>query len=53
MICESRSDFILKHLLSDVPVPVGLLAGGVGGDGDVNAVEDGGLVPPGLESAPP
>ena len=52
MMCESRSDFILKHLLSDVPVAVGLLASGVGRDGDVNAVEDGGLVPTGLESAP-
>ena len=49
---ESRSDFILKGLLSDLTVAVGLLAGGGGGDGDVDAVEDGGLVTPGLESAP-
>ena len=41
-----------EYLLSDVPVAVSLLAGGVSGDGDVYAVEDSGLVTPGLESAP-
>merc|ERR1712179_335385 len=38
--------------VSDGPVAVSLLAGGVGGDGDIYAVEDCGLVAPGLESAP-
>ena len=41
-----------EYSLSDVPVAVSLLAGGVGGDGDVDAVEDCGLVAPGLECAP-
>ena len=41
-----------EYSLSDVPVAVCLLAGGVGGDGDIHAVEDCGLVAPGLEGAP-
>ena len=41
-----------EYSLSDVPVAVCLLAGGVSGDGDVDAVEDSRLVTPGLESAP-
>ena len=41
-----------EYLLSNVPVSVGLLAGGVSGDGDIYAVQDSGLVTPGLESAP-
>ena len=41
-----------EYSLSDGPVAVSLLAGGVGGDGDIYTVEDGGLVTPGLEGAP-
>ena len=41
-----------EYSLSYVPVAVGLLAGGVSGDGDIYAVQDSGLVTPGLESAP-